>query len=219
MGERIIQPPFYNSGFYNTGAGGGGGGGGANIGGRQYRTGIMPDGKEWFLENLDFKFCIIGAGGSPSYAAAWYYNNDENTYGLDGTYKCGLLYNTYAVRVLQQNKKDLIDGWHVPTSAEWDALINACGGTSTAGKNLKSLDNSITSAWPSGWNGFDIYGFNILPCGKGGGSFEDFNTYAYFKTSTESGSSTISKRFSTANSSYSSNWSFSDAMSIRLIKD
>lgn len=26
MGERIIQPPFYNSGFYNTGAGGGSGG-------------------------------------------------------------------------------------------------------------------------------------------------------------------------------------------------
>lgn len=25
MGEKIIQPPFYNSGFYNTGAGGGGG--------------------------------------------------------------------------------------------------------------------------------------------------------------------------------------------------
>lgn len=25
MGERIIQPPFYNSGFYNIGAGGGGG--------------------------------------------------------------------------------------------------------------------------------------------------------------------------------------------------
>lgn len=28
MGEKIIQPPFYNSGFYNTGDGGGGGGGG-----------------------------------------------------------------------------------------------------------------------------------------------------------------------------------------------
>lgn len=28
MGERIIQPPFYNSGFYNTGSGGGGGGNG-----------------------------------------------------------------------------------------------------------------------------------------------------------------------------------------------
>ena len=27
MGEKIIQPPFYNYGFYNTGAGGGGGGG------------------------------------------------------------------------------------------------------------------------------------------------------------------------------------------------
>jgi hypothetical protein len=27
MGEKIIQPPFYNSGFYDTGSGGGGGGG------------------------------------------------------------------------------------------------------------------------------------------------------------------------------------------------
>lgn len=31
MGEKIIQPPFYNSGFYDTGAGGGGGGGGISF--------------------------------------------------------------------------------------------------------------------------------------------------------------------------------------------
>lgn len=31
MGEKIIQPPFYNSGFYNTGAGGGGGGGSSEL--------------------------------------------------------------------------------------------------------------------------------------------------------------------------------------------
>lgn len=219
MGEKIIQPPFYNSGFYNTGNGGGGGGGGVVIGGRSYTSKIMPDGKEWLTQNLDFKFCLIGAGGSPAYAAAWYYNNDENTYSLDGVYKCGLLYNSYAVRVLQQNKKDLIDGWHVPTSAEWDDLINACGGTSNAGKNLKLEDGGILANWPSGWNGLNTYGFNIIPCGKGGGSFEDFNTYAYFKTSTESGGSTVTKRFSSANSSYSSNWAYADAMSIRLVKD
>ena len=37
------------------------------------------------------------------------------------------------------------DGWHLPTQAEWNTLFTAVGGSSTAGKMLKST---------SGWNDY-----------------------------------------------------------------
>ncbi|GBU25672.1 hypothetical protein R83H12_02327 [Fibrobacteria bacterium R8-3-H12] len=55
-------------------------------------------------------------------------------------------------------------GWHIPNDAEWDALMTAVGGSSTAGTKLKAI---------SGWNssgiggGTDIYGFSALPGGNG----------------------------------------------------
>lgn len=134
------------------------------IGGKKYKTVKMPDGKTWLAENLDFKFCNIGGSDRPEVANAWYYNNDESTYGWNG-YKCGLLYNWYAVKLLNDNRSDLCPGWHVPTSEEWDSLITACGGNSIAGKNLKGLDNSISSGFPNDWNGTDDYGFNAIPTG------------------------------------------------------
>jgi uncharacterized protein (TIGR02145 family) len=60
-------------------------------------------------------------------------------------------------------------GWHLPSSAEWDTLINFVGGTETAGRKLKS-----TRGWNNG-NGTDNYGFSALPGGGGwsGGSQEN----------------------------------------------
>lgn len=137
------------------------------IGGKEYRTVVMPDGKEWLAENLDFKFCEIGhIGTRPTYSAAWYYDNDETTYGWNG-YKCGLLYNWYAVELLNANRSDLCPGWHVPTSTEWSSLITACGGAATAGKKLKASN----LPWATSWNGSDDYGFSLLPAGGRYSSF------------------------------------------------
>ena len=71
------------------------------IGGRRYNTIQMPDGKTWLAENLDFKFCTIGGNDIPSSPNAWYYNNDETTYGWNG-YKCGLLYNCRQFLLLRE---------------------------------------------------------------------------------------------------------------------
>lgn len=146
------------------------------IGGREYRTVLMPDGKEWLAENLDLKFCNIGGAGNTTSANAWYYDNDEGTYGWNG-YKCGLLYNWYAVKLLNDNRADLCPGWHVATKNETDALAIACGGsagTSNIGNKLKALDNSVTPSWPSGWNGTNDYGFSVLPAG-----FRDGSNYSF----------------------------------------
>lgn len=162
------------------------------IGGKTYRTVLMPDGKEWLAENLDFAWDGLPVPTSDAREVetpqAMYYNYDESTYGWNG-YKCGLLYNWYAVKYLEDNKSTLIPGWHVATNAEWDALATAVGGKSTAGTKLKAKDNSVTSGWPSGWNGTDDYGFSAIPAGVHLGGFCFIGTRAYFWTATENNSS------------------------------
>lgn len=148
----------------------------------------MPDGKKWLAENLDFKFsgCDIGPAGTPTTPAAWYYNNDETTYGIDGEKKVGLLYNYYAVTLLETNKESLCPGWHVPTLAEWDNLQDLCGGWEYAGGKFKSKNSSVYPGYPSGWNGTDDYNFNLLPTGyrASGGTFNNITQYGMLQSVT-----------------------------------
>ncbi|MCL1957392.1 MAG: fibrobacter succinogenes major paralogous domain-containing protein [Fibromonadales bacterium] len=59
-------------------------------------------------------------------------------------------------------------GWHLPSNAEWDVLINNVGGS--AGKYLKVTD---------GWNGENKFGFAALPGGYGGLSDSSFYYVGY----------------------------------------
>ena len=52
------------------------------------------------------------------------------------------------------------EGWHLPSKAEFEALINAVGGKSVAGKALKSI-----SGWENSGNVTDAFGFSALPTG------------------------------------------------------
>lgn len=187
------------------------------IGGRVYRT-VTIGGATWLAENLDYKFsgCGIGGSGIPSTPNAWYYNNDEATYGIDGVRKCGLLYNWYAVKLLNDNRSDLIPGWHVPTNDEWIALNDAVGGTSIAGTKLKAANVS----WASSWNGADDYGFGVLPAGSyDSNGFGYVGVYTGFWTSTENGNSAYYRRFDTnAYTGYGNGDKYSGG-SVRLVAD
>lgn len=188
----------------------------ATIGGRVYRT-VTIGGKTWLAENLDYKFsgCGIGVSDTPSTPNAWYYNNDEATYGIDGTRKCGLLYNWYAVKLLNDNRSELIPGWHVPTTSEWDALANAVGGTDVAGTRLKATNVS----WATSWGGTDDYGFEVLPAGLYNGSFNYVGSYVFFWTITESGSSAYNRGFDTGATMLQDSYSKNRGYSVRLVKD
>lgn len=48
------------------------------------------------------------------------------------------------------------DGWHLPTTAEFETLFTSAGGSLTAGKALKSQ---------SDWDGSDDFAFSALPAG------------------------------------------------------
>ena len=187
------------------------------IGGRVYKT-VTINGVTWLAENLDYKFsgCRIGGEGTPSTPNAWYYNNDEATYGIDGTRKCGLLYNWYAVKLLNDNRSELIPGWHVATRDEWDALASAVGGTGVAGTRLKAANVS----WATSWRGTDDYGFGVLPAGIYDGSFYYLGSDAYFWTATENNSSrAYCRHFDSGSSMSSDNFNKSIGYSVRLVKD
>jgi len=187
----------------------------AMIAGRTYKT-VTIGGVTWLAENLDYKFSelVVGQGSSSSEARANYYNNDEATYGVYGN-KYGLLYNWTAVKYLEDNKSQLIPGWHVPTTAEWDALATAVGGSSVAGTKLKS-----TTGWVSG-NGDGSYNFEALPAGGWfSGSFGSLGSYAYFWMATEYSSTDARNRyFDTGTMMGASRGSKAYGFSVRLVKD
>ena len=198
------------------------GGGGAVIGGREYRIVTMPDGNVWLAENLDYKFSglNVGASGTSTGLKANYYNDDEATYGIDGTRKCGLLYNWYAVSYLETNKATLCPGWHVPTTVEWDALADAVGGTGVAGTKLKALDGAVDGSWPTGWNGTDDYSFSTLPAGIYNNNFLNLGIVSVFWTATASTGDFAYRRGCNSNASMTSGdifkyWQYS----VRLVKD
>ncbi|MCQ2100854.1 MAG: fibrobacter succinogenes major paralogous domain-containing protein [Fibrobacter sp.] len=69
------------------------------------------------------------------------------------------------------------EGWHLPSYDEWETLFKAVGGSSAAGKALKS-----GSGWYSNGNGTDTYGFSALPagCRRNDGYFINAGYNAYF---------------------------------------
>ena len=189
------------------------------IGGREYRTTIIG-GKEWLAENLDYKFPGLAIGSWSSNPSAGYYNNDEAQYGIDGIKKCGLLYNWYAVKYLEDHKSEYIPGWHVPTDAEWTALINAVG--ANAGTKLKAINNSVASGtWPTGWGGTDDYGFGVLPAGGCYyGSYYNVGSSGYFWSVSESSSANAWRRsFDTSASVARNSNDKTSGYSVRLVKD
>lgn len=209
--------------------GSGGSDGNVIIGGRTYKT-VKIGNQLWMAENLDWKWSglVIGSTSYPASQAAWYYRNNETDYGIDGTYKCGLLYNGYASQYLNENKESMLpQGWHVPTIYEWDTLVTEIGGKSGAGQKLKALDNTITSNWPSGWKGTDEYMFSVLPCGLfSDNKFDYLNVNGVFWSSTLSTypDKLLNVQFSTANgvnmsTSIYGGVSMKKGYSLRLVKD
>lgn len=74
------------------------------------------------------------------------------------------------------------DGWHLPTKTEWETLITAVGGHSTAGKILK-----YQTGWISNGNDTDGVGFSALPAGRmDGNGYSCYDgDYAGFWSATE----------------------------------
>lgn len=132
----------------------------ATIFGDIYTTAIMPDGKEWLAQNLRTSLAPNKAPNGNEANAAVYGRLYQNDIATALTYP---------------------DGWRVPTQAEWDDLIVACGGAATSGGKLKSTG---TAYWQApNTSATDEFGFTALPAGSGYRAlFFEFGQYANFWT-------------------------------------
>jgi len=110
--------------------------------GKKYRT--VKIGKQvWMAQNLNYE-----AEGSKCY------NNDSAK-----AKKYGRLYDW------ETAMKACPEGWHLPSDAEWDELINYAyshGLKASSGWNNDAFTGNSA-------NGSDVYGFSALPGGKGEG--------------------------------------------------
>ena len=190
MEPTIYKPIIYKgAGIYKAGAEGDQPQiyGSVKIGNRNYKT-IKYNNKEWLAENLDFKFegCLVGMEQTTN-PCCGYYNNDED-FSLDGSYKCGLLYNWYAAKYLDDNKLTLLpSGWRVPTQSDFDDLLNSTIPIDQVGILIKAKDNSVKAGFPSSWKGFNFMHMNVLPAGAFfNGSFDNLNINTVFWTSEQS---------------------------------
>jgi len=108
------------------------------------------------------------------------YCNFNNNINVDNTYYgYGKLYNWYVVNMVANGNKNVCPtGWHVPTMAEWQELINFVGGENVAGKNLKT---SIKYEWGT-QSYLDPYLFSAVPSGRRteSGNFDNNGSNAYW---------------------------------------
>jgi len=140
---------------------------------------VTIGGQKWMAENLNHD-----ASGS------WCHGDDT---GGDSQSRCGTygrLYNwSTAMNGVESSSVNpsgrqgiCPSGWHLPSNAEWDALMTAVGGSSTAATKLKA--NS--SLWSTN-TGTDDHGFSALPGGysDSGGSFGGVGGYGVWWSATE----------------------------------
>ena len=175
--ENIIYPNFNENLTYDTIT---------DIDGNVYRT-IQIGSQVWMAQNLktthynDGSPIFLGKGDGAgntdwfdlrSGAYCWYLN--------DAVYKpMGAVYNWFAI----ETGKLAPAGWHVPTTDEWDILINFLGGEKAAHDKLIgwSTNESGFSAVPSplvdGWGlGTEL---SFWSATSGGGGYASV-PYAYY---------------------------------------
>ena len=110
-------------------------------------------------------------------------------------------------------------GWHLPSNAEFEALIKAVGGKSVAGKALSSI-----SGWEEDYgNGTDSFGFSALPTGfrNFDGNFCNVGYQTFLRTSSEYNSSSdynLHLRYR-LEAAYLPNRNKNSGISVRCVRD
>jgi len=126
---------------------------------KTYKT-VKIGEQTWMAENLNYN-----ASGSKCYEGK-----------PANCTKYGRLYNWNTAM------KACPSGWHLPSNAEWQTLVNFAGGEEVAGKALKA-----SSGCDNNGNGEDSFGFAALPSGHGssGNGFAPAGSGGYWWTSSE----------------------------------
>jgi uncharacterized protein (TIGR02145 family) len=139
------------------------------------------------------------------------YCNYDNDVNYVATY--GRLYNWFAV---VDSRNMAPTGWHMPSDAEWQTLIDYLGGLSVAGGKMKETGTLHWNAPNTGAT--NESGFTALPGGYRSGSM---GGDAYFWSSTQYDSGAAFRRFLYFNNSAVERYfaGKGDGFSIRCVKD
>ena len=84
------------------------------------------------------------------------------------------------------------EGWHMPSDAEWNSLIDYVTANTTGGEDSVVVALKSKIGWKNDGNGSDAFGFNALPGGTyylNEDSYFGHLSYAVFWTSTEKNAS------------------------------
>lgn len=174
MSGNVIQGPFYNSGFYDTGAGGGWKLSTAIINGDIYQT-ITNGSVEWLAQNFneilpgltlanESDYNVYGDGRNQCYR----FGAIKTEYDKNSIIKfCGTCYRAGARNII--NTSLASDGWHIPSRSEWNALIDS----------LDDIEDLCVPNTPGDYNqlyGKNKTGFSIITTPNPGGSnLSDFD--------------------------------------------
>jgi len=154
-----------------------------NTGGGGSYEFVTIGGKKWMTKNLNIEtsesWCYGHGGEVYDYVTASFKTLPAEDIQANCA-KYGRLYTWSAA------KTACPIGWRLPSREEWDDLVTAAGGYSTAGKKLKS-----TSGWNYNGaqrdNGTDDFGFSALPGGyrNSDGNFITDGYHGYWWTAAE----------------------------------
>lgn len=135
-----------------------------DYGGVTYKVKWMADGRLWMVENLRY----VPEGKTPSAdptdnSGIWYpnYLTTEAKTAADSVAKYGLLYNFEAIWGAAPTTKDVVEsvegkqgicpeGWHIPTLAEADSLVNAYWDADQKGALISKLEEDGFNPEPGG---------------------------------------------------------------------
>ena len=136
--------------------------------GQVYKT-VKIGSQVWMAQNLNYADSVK----TPSLKGnSWCYDNDPKKCNVTGRLyswaaaidsvkflNAGMKCGDYTTCPFLKKVQGICpDGWHLPDTTEWDALIDAVG--ENAGKGLKSR-----KGWYDNGNGSDKVGFSVIPTG------------------------------------------------------
>ncbi len=164
--------------------------------GNSYKT-VTIDEKVWMAENLKYLPAVHNpyhlTSSSPAYFVYGYTGTDvEEAKTILNYNNYGVLYNWNATLGGAEGSASspsgiqgvCPEGWHVPSSTEWNELIDFLGGRQEAGGKLKGEGNSH---WNNpNTNASDEFEFNALPGGvnTSSGDFYGLGNIGCFWSST-----------------------------------
>ena len=196
-----------------------------DIDGNIYET-VQIGEQIWTTTNLKVTHYRNGDPIPTGYSNSEWSNLDDTETGAYAVYNdqesnadtYGYLYNWYAV---DDSRNIAPEGWHIPTDAEWQTLVDYLGGESVAGGKMKETG---TSHWNSPNTGAtNESGFTALPAGYrlSYGKYGSMGNYGYFWSSSEANSDSAWYRTLGYNNSEVSRYNYLKELgfTVRVIRD